>query len=160
MSMRKPAQIAIEAASAVLALAAGYPLLHYDELEGIKIPTHFDFSGAVDGYGERDSFITLFLITVIGYVLLSFAQRYTSLMNISDRKIDFGSDQVQTMLSDLALCLKLGITALFACVSLRSYLLAIGTITADKHFFLIWIITAFIFGTIIFHWIRMRRVSE
>lgn len=158
--MRKPAQIAIEAATALLVLVAGYPLLHYGELEGITVPNHFDFSGAVTGYGGRDSLITLFLITLIGYVLMSFAQRHTSLINISDRKIDFGSDLVQTMLSDLALCLKLGITALFACVSLRSYLLAIGTITADKPFYISWIITAFIFGVIIFYWVRMRRDSE
>lgn len=69
-------------AVAILILLAMIALIvmQYTSLPSI-IPTHFNASGEVDGYGGKWTVLLLAVVAIVVYVLATLASRYPNLMN-------------------------------------------------------------------------------
>ena len=71
----------MEAVAILILLAMiGLIVMQYTSLPSI-IPTHFNASGEVDGYGGKWTVLLLAVVAVVVYVLATLASRYPNLMN-------------------------------------------------------------------------------
>ena len=110
-----------EIIAAGLLLAVCYPLFRYGSLEGVVVPWHFS-GGEVDSWGNRTVFIWLAAIAAAIYGLLWVTQKYPRLVNIPG--VDTAANPLAAQA--MASALKMWSMALFAWLSIRLYLIALG----------------------------------
>ena len=67
--------------SAAALLASFYPLLFWNRLEGVLIPTRFGIDGMPDRWGNMTSLLILCVIATVAYVFFLACQRAPQLMN-------------------------------------------------------------------------------
>jgi len=67
--------------SAAVLLASFYPLLFWNRLEGVLIPTRFGLDGMPDRWGDMTSLLILCVIATAAYVFFLACQRAPQLMN-------------------------------------------------------------------------------
>ena len=67
--------------SAAVLLASFYPLLFWNRLEGVRIPTRFGIDGMPDRWGNMTSLLILCVIATAAYVFFLACQRAPQLMN-------------------------------------------------------------------------------
>ena len=80
--------------SAAVLLASFYPLLFWNRLEGVRIPTRFGMDGMPDRWGNMTSLLILCVIATAAYVFFLACQRAPQLMNTlerSRRRLPLGS---------------------------------------------------------------------
>lgn len=67
--------------SAAVLLTSFYPLLFWNRLEGVRIPTRFGLDGTPDRWGNMTSLLILCVIATAAYVFFLACQRAPQLMN-------------------------------------------------------------------------------
>lgn len=67
--------------SAAVLLTSFYPLLLWNRLEGVRIPTRFGLDGTPDRWGNMTSLLILCVIATAAYVFFLACQRAPQLMN-------------------------------------------------------------------------------
>ena len=67
--------------SAAVLLTSFYPLLLWNRLEGVRIPTRFGMDGMPDRWGDMTSLLILCVIASAAYVFFLACQRAPQLMN-------------------------------------------------------------------------------
>ncbi|MCL2510617.1 MAG: DUF1648 domain-containing protein [Bacteroidales bacterium] len=84
----------VEVVAVAALLCAFYPLLFYNSIDSNALfPTHYNFAGEVDGWGDRTSLWIMPLIALVFYVGLSIVQKYPKIMNypckITEQNVDY-----------------------------------------------------------------------
>lgn len=67
-------------AIAALIFTITYVIINYAQMPA-RIPTHFNFSGQVDGYGDKSSLLFLPVVPVFLYTLFTIINRYPHVFN-------------------------------------------------------------------------------
>lgn len=103
------------------------PLLSYESLPvDIRIPTHYNMFGQVDGWGSRFDLWILLSITVLFYILFSVLERYPKWLNLSIKVTPENTNVIHRLAVRLLRHLKLILTVMFACMINLSLAIAIG----------------------------------
>lgn len=92
----------------------------------VNVPTHFNFSGKVDGYGSRQ---TIFILPVLGTVLfigLTQLNKYPHRFNYMTEITEKNALRQYTLATRMLRYLKLAIPAVFSIIVLVTYLTSLG----------------------------------
>jgi uncharacterized membrane protein len=122
------------------------PLYYWSELPE-KVPTHFNFSGEADRFGDKATLLLLPLVSILVYGVLSVIVRYPEAFNYPWR---FGADKMarqRELAIMLILCLKTELVWLFALIEWEAINTAFGRSSGLGKAFVPAAIAA-IFGTI------------
>lgn len=88
-------------------------LVYWDRIPD-KIPTHYGFSGAADGFGPKGTLLLLPVIGVLLYLLLVFVSKFPSLWNLPVKLTPFNKIWVYANVKSLLSTMKLLIMIVYA----------------------------------------------
>lgn len=138
----------LEKASIVLLLFFwGFTLFAYLKLPDI-IPTHFNFKGIVDAYGNKFTLFMLPSIATIIYVVISILIRNPHVLNYPTAITSTNAAIQYSYATRLLRFIKIAILFIFAATSLVTYLAATGIISSLGKVFLPLVLSLIIFPTI------------
>ena len=99
---------AMEMLSILLLVCCFIPLLKIGQLSGSEVPTHFDFTGAVDRTGKASDLIALPLMAFFIFVILTLAEKFPKLINapkkLSERGKEFIAANGWKVMREIKLC--------------------------------------------------------
>lgn len=153
--MRKVLETVSLGALAVLAWVTIRALTGPERLPG-RVPTHFDISGHPNAWGPAGMFLVLPGVAVILYVLMTWVSRYPSAFNFPVRVTRENRLRLEAVALGMTAWIKAEMMCLFAgiqVVTIGSARSGHGTLPP----LLMPLSIGVIFGTIIGHFIAMRR---
>jgi uncharacterized membrane protein len=116
---------ALEALSAFCVIAPFVWLsVVWDQLPD-TVPRHFGPSGAPNAWGGKSGLLTLPVVGLVGYALLTAAARYQGLINIP-MDVDREDPAVRSLLQSMVIMVKLSMMLLFAYITWGSVQTALG----------------------------------
>jgi type IV secretory pathway VirB6-like protein len=121
-------------AAAALVAAAWELAMRWNALPA-RIPTHFGIGGHANGWGGRNSLLTLLGATVAMFALLTAAEKYQRLVNIPI-KVDREAPGVKRLIRSLAIAIKAVLSAGFFWITHVTIGIAMGERTAMGPVFL------------------------
>ena len=99
---------AMEMLSILLLVCCFIPLLKIGQLSGSEVPTHFDFTGAVDRTGKASDLIALPLMALFIFVILSVAERFPKMINAPKKLSESGKEYLMAngwkVMREMKLC--------------------------------------------------------
>jgi len=113
------------------------------------IPTHFNFSGQVDDYGNKHSFLILPILATIIYFGLTQLSKYPQIFNYLTKITDENASKQYTDSTRLLRFLKVIIVLTFSLIILFTYLTTIGVTNGLGSWFLPMMFGLFLIPTII-----------
>jgi uncharacterized membrane protein len=115
----------LEAFSAVCVIAPFVWLaLVWDQLPA-RVPRHFGPSGAPNAWGDKSGLLTLPVVGIVGYALLSAAARYQGLINVP-MDVNREDPAVRSLLQSMVIVIKLSMMLLFGYITWGSVQTALG----------------------------------
>jgi uncharacterized membrane protein len=138
-----------------LAFAGIYLYLKWEALPG-RIPTHFGATGNPDGWGIKTTLLTLPLIGMGLYLLLSLVSRFPHLCNIPWEITQANAPAQYRIIRSLLAWLKLEMVWIFVYLEMGTVEVAMGKMASLNQFFLLLPLVV-IPATIALHFIRGYR---
>lgn len=89
-----------------------FTLMHYKQLPDI-IPTHFNGSGEVDGYGNKWLIITLPIVGTVMYLGLTLAARYPHKMNYAVPITETNAEKQYKIVTGMFRIMKIALVLVF-----------------------------------------------
>ncbi len=123
-----------------------------------RVPTHFDLQGIADGWGSRNSLISIPIIMAISYIALSFMSMFP---NVYNYPIKLTLDNKERQYANAALMIrtiKFEIILLFSNLIYSSVSIAMSGKAELKFISMVFFLIA-VFGTIIYFVGRMFRLK-
>ena len=131
-----------------------YIFIHFSDLPA-KIPTHFNASGEVDGWGSR---AMIWLLPVIGFFTSFFVlvvPQYTKdLINYPVKLTDENRERQYQLVLKLLVALAFIVLGLFITISVETVQIALSSDADQKAGLLVWIFLGLMF--IVFGWYIAR----
>lgn len=103
------------------------PLLSYESLPAdVQIPIHYNLLGLVDGWGDRSDLLSLLLITVLGYIVLSALEWCYKIYNFPIKVTESNANELHRLGVCLVRHTKLILMLMLAYTSNLSLAIAMG----------------------------------
>lgn len=156
--MRKKLEIAGLAALAAFAwitVRALYGPLRLPE----KIPLHFDMEGRVDGWGSSLSLLSLPVVALALYLLMTVVARYPGAFNFPVRVTAGNRARLESIALDMIAWLKVELVCVFAWIQHMSIEAARKGQGSISPWFMPAVLVV-IFGTILWHFGAMRKAAR
>ncbi|MDR1338628.1 MAG: hypothetical protein LBK58_00980 [Prevotellaceae bacterium] len=119
-------RLIIEILSFLLMLCSLVPLLSYGEISGEdSVPIHYSINGQIDSWGDPSYIITLSLISLAFYVLLSVLQRYPKILNYPVKITPINAEPVHRLGIALVRHLKLFLALIFGYLNNATFAVAV-----------------------------------
>ena len=117
-----------------------------------EIPTHFDVSGNIDGYGSKAVIFLLPVMMIVMFVIMTVTEHFPQSWNFRNIRITpQNQEQIYALGKNMLLSMKLIIMLLF------SFLTVMQTMGTGMPVIVMPVVLAVIFGDILFWMIRIYR---
>jgi len=100
-----------------------------------SIPTHFDFAGRVDAWGDKTDILLLFGLSILFYAGLTWLSRYPQKFNYPWKISENNAERQYHLASNFVKVIELRSVWLFAIISLQMIGIALGQISSLGYLF-------------------------
>ncbi len=138
---------------AVLIFLSAYLVSNWSSLPA-RIPTHYDASGLVNGWGSKNSLLMLPVIGLFMYALLTVVSFFPKTWNVPVKLTDENKERVYTVTRSLLCVLKLMVLFLFTFITI-----GMVKMQAPGALFFIFILVG-VFGTLIGFIVKIIKVAK
>jgi uncharacterized membrane protein len=132
-----------------------YTLFQFNNLPEI-IPTHFNGSGAVDGYGAKGTILILPMIATLFFVFLTLLIRFPHKFNYQQIITVKNATKIYTTATKMLRVLKLVLITIFFAIDYKTIQIALGKVEVAGGLFLFGIF-GLVFGWIFYFLILMSK---
>jgi uncharacterized membrane protein len=132
-----------------------YTLFHYTNLPD-TIPTHFNGTGEVNGYGNKWTILTLPLMTTLLFMFLTIVVNFPHKFNYPFTLTNENAQKSYTLVTRMMRIMKLIIVIVFFSIEYKTIQIAIGNAEDARKWFLLTIF-GLVFGWIFYFLISMSK---
>lgn len=147
-----------EVTSVILLLTSIIPLLDYNSLAGLRIPSHYNISGEVDGWSDRSVFLKIFVVELITFIVLCLAQRFPQLINLPFN-VNRNNPEIRALLIEMTSAIKMWIMSVFTESIVFTYTNSIGG-TQISPGALCLVLIGLMMAHLIYYCVRLYRIRE
>ncbi len=121
--------IILESASVIGLLFSFFLVAHFWGILPERIPTHYNFSGRPDAWGEKTALISLPLIALLNFVIVAVLQRFPNIYNYPFAITEANAPHQYALARSLLGWLNFEIVWFFAYMEWRTVQIALGKST-------------------------------
>lgn len=126
MVVPTPTDIVVEITAAVGVVVAIATVVYYFPVLPAKIPTHFDITGAVDGWGPKSTLLMMPVVTLAMYILLSVVCLFPHTFNYPVAITEENAERQYRIALTVIRWLKMEMVWMFACINMQTIQVALG----------------------------------